>query len=276
MATAADNRDRSHTSPPASPVSASNPLMNTITDIATLTKRNLIRYFRIPELLIFSSFQPIMFLLLFNYVFGGAIAGPTGGSYINFLLPGIAVQTVLFGTTATAVGLADDLSKGMVDRFRSLPISRSAVLAGRTIADVVRNFLVVVLINIVGYMLGFRYTGGLLHGAAAMVLLLGFGFAFSWISATIGLFARDPETVQVAGFVWIFPLVFASSVFVPVDTMPGWLQAFSKHQPVTITVNAIRGLLLSGTTDYVVQTLMWAVGILLVFVPLAVWSYKRS
>jgi ABC transporter DrrB family efflux protein len=249
---------------------------NTFTDIITLTQRNLIRYIRIPQLLIFSSFQPIMFLLLFNYVFGGAIAGPSGESYINFLLPGIVVQTVLFGTTATSVGLAEDLSKGMIDRFRSLPISRSAVLAGRTLADVARNFLVVLLINVVGYMLGFRYTGGLLYGLFALVLLLFFGYAFSWISATIGLLAKDPETVQVVGFVWIFPLVFASSVFVPVQTMPGWLQNFAENQPVTITVNAIRSLLLRGSTDYVLQTLLWSAGILAVFVPLAIWSYKRS
>jgi len=251
-------------------------MSNSLTDIETLTKRNLIRYIRIPELLIFSSFQPIMFLLLFNYVFGGAIAGPTGQSYINFLLPGIVVQTVLFGTTATSVGLAEDLSKGMIDRFRSLPIARSAVLAGRTLADVFRNFLVVVLINAVGYLLGFRYTGGLLYGFAALVLLLFFGYAFSWISATVGLLAKDPETVQVVGFIWIFPLVFASSVFVPVETMPGWLQTFAENQPVTITVNAIRGLLLLGSTEYVGKTLLWAVGILAVFVPFAVWSYKRT
>jgi len=251
-------------------------MSNSLTDIETLTKRNLIRYIRIPELLIFSSFQPIMFLLLFNYVFGGAIAGPTGQSYINFLLPGIVVQTVLFGTTATSVGLAEDLSKGMIDRFRSLPIARSAVLAGRTLADVFRNFLVVVLINTVGYLLGFRYTGGLLYGFAALVLLLFFGYAFSWISATVGLLAKDPETVQVVGFIWIFPLVFASSVFVPVETMPGWLQTFAENQPVTITVNAIRGLLLLGSTEYVGKTLLWSVGILAVFVPFAVWSYKRT
>ncbi|MHB8859063.1 MAG: ABC transporter permease [Thermoleophilia bacterium] len=250
-------------------------LQNAVTDISMLTKRNLLRYVRIPALLVFSSFQPIMFLLLFNYVFGGAIGAQSGGNYINFLLPGIVVQTVLFGTTATAVGLSEDLSRGMVDRFRSLPITRSAVLAGRTLADVARNFLVVILINIVGYMLGFRYTGGMLHGLAALVLLLTFGFAFSWISATIGLMVKDPETVQVAGFVWIFPLVFASGVFVPTETMPSWLRAFAEHQPVTITVSALRSLLLEGSTANVGRTLLWAGGILLVFVPLAVWAYKR-
>ena len=249
---------------------------NAATDITVLTERNLLRYVRIPALLVFSSFQPIMFLLLFNYVFGGAIGAQSGGSYIQFLLPGIVVQTVLFGTTATAVGLSEDLSRGMVDRFRSLPITRSAVLAGRTLADLCRNFFVVILINIVGYMLGFRYEGGFMHGTGALVLLLVFGFAFSWISATIGLMIRDPETVQVAGFVWIFPLVFASGVFVPVETMPGWLQAFARNQPVTITVNALRSLLLQGSTAYVSRTLMWAAGILVVFVPFAVWAYKRT
>ncbi|MCL4474221.1 MAG: ABC transporter permease [Actinobacteria bacterium] len=250
-------------------------LRNAATDISMLTKRNLLRYVRIPALLVFSSFQPIMFLLLFNYVFGGAIGAQSGGSYISFLLPGIVVQTVLFGTTATAVGLSEDFSRGMVDRFRSLPITRSAVLAGRTLADVCRNFLVVILINIVGYMLGFRYSGGLQHGLAALVLLLMFGFAFSWISAVIGMMVKDPETVQVAGFIWIFPLVFASGVFVPTQTMPSWLRVFAEHQPVTITVNALRSLLLEGTTTDVGKTLLWTGGILAVFVPLSVWAYKR-
>jgi ABC transporter DrrB family efflux protein len=252
-------------------------LRNSAVDIYTLTWRNLLRYVRIPELLIFSSIQPIIFLLLFNYVFGGAIGVPPGtGSYLDFLLPGIVVQTVIFGTTATAVGLADDLSKGMIDRFRSLPIARSAVLAGRTLADLFRNLLVVLLINVVGFILGFRYTGGPGPALAALVVLLFFGFAFSWISATIGLSARDPETVNVVGFVWIFPLVFASSVFVPVETMPSWLRVFAEHQPVTACVNAVRSLVLSGTTDYTAESLLWSFGIILLFIPLAVWAYMRN
>jgi ABC-2 type transport system permease protein/oleandomycin transport system permease protein len=252
-------------------------LRNSAIDIYTLTWRNLLRYVRIPELLIFSSFQPIIFLLLFNYVFGGAIGVPPGtGSYLDFLLPGIVVQTVLFGTTATAVGLADDLSKGMIDRFRSLPIARSAVLAGRTLADLFRNLLVVLLINVVGLILGFRFEGGLGPALAALAVLLLFGFAFSWVSATIGLFSKDPETVNVVGFVWIFPLVFASSVFVPVQTMPAWLRVFAEHQPVTACVNSVRSLVLAGETDYLLQSLLWTAAILMVFVPFAVWAYIRG
>lgn len=249
---------------------------NNIFDVLMLTRRNLKRYIRIPQLLVFSTVQPVMFLLLFNYVFGGAISVSTGtGSYIEFLLPGILMQVALFGSTATSVGLADDLSKGMVDRFRSLPIARSAVLAGRTSADLMRNLFVVLLMVGVGTLLGFRFHGGFFHGVAALVLVLLFGYSFSWISATIGLTVRDPETVQVASFIWIFPLVFASGAFVPVQTMPSWLQDFAAHQPVTVTVDALRSLMLYGTTDYIGQALLWIAGILIVFILLAVRAYKR-
>lgn len=250
--------------------------VNNVSDTVMLTVRNLKRYTRIPQLMVFSTVQPVMFLLLFNYVFGGAIGLSTGTtSYIEFLLPGILMQVALFGSTATAVGLSDDLSKGMVDRFRSLPIARSAVLAGRTSADLLRNLFVVILMIIVGYILGFRFQGGFFHAIAAVALVLLIAFAFSWISATIGLSVRDPETVQVASFIWIFPLVFASGAFVPVQTMPTWLQQFAEHQPVTVTVNALRSLMLAGTTDYVDQALLWSFGILAIFISLAVWSYKR-
>ncbi|MHB1413512.1 MAG: ABC transporter permease [Thermoleophilia bacterium] len=252
-------------------------LRNNVSDVLTLVKRNLRRYERIPQLLVFSTIQPVMFLLLFNYVFGGAIGATTGtGNYIQFLLPGILMQVALFGSTATSVGLADDLSKGMVDRFRSLPIARSAVLAGRTGADLLRNTFVVLLMVAVGMVLGFRFQGGFAYGAGAMLLVLFFGYAFSWISATIGLTVHDPETVQVASFIWIFPLVFASGAFVPVATMPGWLQPFAEHQPVTVTVNAVRSMMLEGAPGDLGQALIWIAGILIVFISLAVWAYKRS
>ena len=247
-----------------------------ITDALTVTKRNLVTYTRLPQLLVFSTIQPVMFVLLFAYVFGGAIATP-GGDYIQFLIPGIMVQTVAFGSTQTGVGLADDLGKGIIDRFRSLPMARSAVLAGRTISDSARNLFVLLLMLGVGTAIGFRVQTNILAAAAALAVALFFGFAFSWISATIGMSVRNVETAQVSGFVWIFPLVFASSIFVPTDTMPGWLQAFAEHQPITYTVNALRSLLLGGeTTRHVLGSLAWSVGVLTVFMPLAVRKYRQN
>ena len=253
-----------------------NKIFWTISDIFVMTKRNLMQYTRLPQLLIFSTIQPVMFLLLFAFVFGGAISTP-GASYINYLIPGIIVQTVIFGSMQTGVGLAADLSKGMIDRFRSLPMARSAVLAGRTISDMARNVFVVCLMTGVGYLIGFRFQGSILESLAAMALSVLFGFAFSWISATIGLLVKEIETAQVAGFVWVFPLVFASSIFVPVPSMPSWLQAFAKHSPITVTVDAVRALSLDlplGSNLW--QSLLWMVGILLVFVPLAVHRYRKS
>lgn len=247
-----------------------------VKDILALTKRNLLRYSRVPQLLVFSTIQPVMFVLLFAYVFGGAISVPSG-SYIDFLIPGILVQTVVFGSTQTGVGLAEDLSRGMVDRFRSLPMARSAVLAGRTLSDMARNLFVVLLMLGVGTLIGFRFHAGFLSAAAAVLLVVAFGFAFSWISALIGLAIKDVETTQVAGFVWVFPLVFASSMFVPVETMPGWLQGFARVNPVSNCVDAMRALSLGGpVTTEVLQAVAWIAAILVVFVPLAVARYRRS
>jgi len=249
----------------------------TFSDIGVMTKRNMMSYVRLPQLLVFSTIQPVMFLLLFAYVFGGAINTP-GTDYINFLIPGIIVQTVIFGSTMTGVGLASDLSKGMIDRFRSLPMARSAVLAGRTISDTIRNIFVVLLMTGVGYIIGFRFQGGFLHALEALAITVLFGFAFSWISATIGLLVREVETAQVAGFVWVFPLVFASSIFVPVESMPAWLEAFAKHSPITVTVNTVRALTLGhsvNSSDFW-QTLAWIAGMLIVFIPLAVYRYRKS
>jgi ABC-2 type transport system permease protein len=217
-----------------------------------------------------------MFVLLFAFVFGGAIQVP-GVSYIDFLMPGIFVQAVTFGATTTGVGLADDLSRGMIERFRSLPMARSAVLTGRTFADMVRNGFVVLLMASVGYLIGFRVATGVGRALAALALVVSFGLAFSWISATIGMSVKDPEAAQASSFVWVFPLVFASSAFVPVETMPGWLQSFAAINPITVTVDALRGLLLGGeVTRPLVQSLGWIAGLLGVFVPLGVHRYRRS
>lgn len=247
----------------------------TISDIIAMTWRNLLRYLRLPQLVVFSTIQPVMFVLLFAFVFGGAIKTP-GINYINYLLPGILVQTVLFGAMMTGIGLADDVSRGMIERFRSLPIARSAVLAGRTISDMCRNIFVLLLMSGVGYLIGFRYQNGLFNFLAGLGLTLLFSFAFSWISATIGLAVKNVETAQSAGFIWVFPLAFISSIFVPVKSMPDWLQHFAKFNPITVTVDATRALALGGPAgDSAWKALAWIAGILLVFIPLAVNRYRK-
>ena len=244
---------------------------------AAMAKRNLIGVYRNPEALLDVTLQPIIFILLFTYVFGGAIQVPGVEHYIDFLMAGILVQTVIFGSTQTGVALAEDMSRGMIDRFRSLPMARSAVLAGRTLSDTVRNLFVVCLMLVVGILVGFRFHAGFVPALGAVALALAFGLAFSWISAFIGLSVRDVESAQAAGFVWVFPLVFASSAFVPVASMPGWLQAFARVNPVTVTVNALRALTLGGPiTKPLLQSLAWIAAILLVFVPLAVNRYRRA
>lgn len=254
-------------------------MLFTLRDILTIVRRNLTRLIRTPQLLFFSSIQPIMFLLLFNYVFGGAVtrSGTGTESYINFLLPGILTQTAIFGSMQTGVGMADDLNKGVIDRFRSLPMSRAAVVAGRTLADASRNVMVLIIMLGVGELIGFRFHNGLLYGWLALVVALVFGFAFSWISLTIGLLVRDPETAQTSGFIWIFPLVFASSVFVPTQTMPDWLKSFADNQPITQTVNALRFLTEGiGTSASVWHAMYWIVGIIVVFIPIAVTIYRKT
>ena len=246
-----------------------------LADGLVLAKRNLVQIPRIPELLIFATIQPVMFVLLFRYVFGGAI-DVGSQSYVNYLMAGIFAQTVAFGSMTTGIGLAEDLSRGLIDRFRSLPMARSAVLVGRTFADLVRNMFVVAVMLAVGLLVGFRPGGGATGWVAAIGLLLLLSFAFSWIAATIGLLVRNVEAVQPASFVWLFPLTFASSAFVPTSSMPGWLRAFAERQPITQVVDAVRGFLLDepvGSAGW--QALTWCVGILLVFVPLAVSLYRR-
>jgi ABC transporter DrrB family efflux protein len=247
----------------------------TFADALVLAKRHLIQIPRIPEELIFATIQPIMFVLLFRYVFGGAIA-VSGTTYVNFLMAGIFVQTVIFGSTTTGIGLATDLQRGLVDRFRSLPMAKSAVLTGRTLADLIRNTFVVIVMWIVGLLVGFQPQGNVLFWLAAVGILLLTSFAFSWISATIGLAVRSVEAAQSAGFIWLFPLTFASSAFVPTQSMPTWLRTFAEHQPVTLIINAVRGLLLNHPDASTIwQAIAWCVGILVVFIPLAVWAYGR-
>jgi ABC transporter DrrB family efflux protein len=247
-----------------------------ITDTAVVTVRNLRHFVRQPDLLTFSTIQPVLFVLLFVYVFGGAVSRslPHGAAYVDFLLPGIFVQSVTFGASQTAVGLSEDLTRGVVDRFRSMPMARSAVLAGRTAADLVRNILVIGLMIAVVYLVGFRFTGGV-AGAVACIAVAAFGFALSWIFAFVALTVRGAEAAQTAGFVVIFPLVFASSVFVPVATMPDWLQAFAKINPVTVTANAARSFALYGTPASLGAAAAWIGGLLAVFIPLSLWRYRR-
>jgi ABC-2 type transport system permease protein len=247
-----------------------------VADTFTVVRRNLIVYTRIPEFLFFSTVQPIMFVLLFRYVFGGAIHAPGGGPYVDYLMAGIFVQSVAFGSISTAVGLSEDLQKGLLERFRALPMARSAVLTGRTTADLVRNVFVVGVITGVGYAVGFRIGAGVLAFVAAIALILLFAYAMSWGFAVIGLSAPNSETAQVMAFPILFPLVFASPAFVGVNTMPGWLRAFATHQPIGVVVTATRALMEGGpTATPVFQALVWCAGLLVVFVPFAVRQYRR-
>jgi ABC-2 type transport system permease protein len=245
-------------------------------DAATLTWRNLLAYTRVPQLLVFSTVQPIMFVLLFRYVFGGAIpvAGIPGG-YVAFLMPGIFVQTVCFGAVSTGVGLAEDLHKGLIERFRSLPMARSAVLAGRTLADLCRNVFVVLLMTVVGVAVGFRTAQGFFHFVGGILLVLLFSYALSWGFAVVGINARNAETAQAMAFPLLFPLTFASSAFVQVKTMPGWLQAYARNQPVTVVVDACRHLMI-GTPGSVPRALAWSLALLALFAPLAIRKYRRA
>ena len=248
------------------------------TDIAVVTMRNLRHFWRQPDLLVFSTIQPIMFVVLFVYVFGGAVglALPPGVSYVDYLLPGIFVQSVTFRASNTAVGLSEDLRRGVIDRFRSMPMARLAVLLGRTTADLVRNILIIGLMIGVGYLVGFRFEAGVLPALACVALVAAFGFALSWIFAFVSLVVRGAETAQTAGFVLLFPLVFASSVFVPVASMPGWLQPIAKASPVSLTANAARTFALDGgVPGSLGGSLAWIAGILALFVPLSVWRYRR-
>jgi ABC transporter DrrB family efflux protein len=247
-------------------------------DTWTVTKRNMRHFVRQPRLLVFSTIQPVMFVVLFAFVFDGVVgtALPEGVSYINFLLPGIFVQSAAFRVTQTAVGLAEDLERGVVDRFRSMPMARSAVLGGRTAADLLRSLAVILLMIGVGYLIGFRFQVGVAASIGAILVVALFGYALSWIFTYLALVVPGAEAVQAAGFVAIFPIVFASSVFVPVETMPDWLQTIVTYNPVTLAADATRALSIGGPTLFpAVGTIAMSLLIMLVFIPISVGRYRR-
>jgi ABC-2 type transport system permease protein/oleandomycin transport system permease protein len=255
------------------------PPFGAVRDTLAIAWRNLTAYRRVPQLVVFSTIQPVIFVLMFRYVFAGAVSAslPHGVSYVDFLMPGIFTQTVVFGSMGSAVGLATDLKSGLLERFHALPMARSAVLAGRTLADTARNVFVAALMVAVGYAVGFRFHSGVVADVGAMLLVLLFGYCLSWIFAGLGLAVGDPETAQAAAFPILAPLVFASSAFVPVNSMPRWLQAFANHQPVSLTASSVRDLILGTPVGHDLwQALAWFAGILLVFAPLGVARYRRA
>jgi ABC transporter DrrB family efflux protein len=257
-----------------------------LADGAVMTKRNLLKITRLPDLLVFSTVQPIMFVLLFAYIFGSAVVIP-GMSYREFLIPGIFVQTVIFGATITGAGLADDIKKGIIERFRSLPISSSAVLVGRTTSDLLNNLLVVLIMAGTGLLVGWRIRSSVLEALAGFAVLLGFAYAFSWVMATVGLSVKSVEVVQNASFIVIFPLTFIANTFVPTDNFPAALKAFANWNPVSALTQAVRELF--GNTNpalpapeawplqnAILVSVTWIVVILAIFIPLAISRYKKA
>jgi ABC-2 type transport system permease protein len=260
-------------------------------DGMVVMRRNLLQLSRIPTVLVFELVQPIMFVLLFRFVFAGNIITPAGMTYVMYLMPGIFVQNAIFGSTTTAIGLAEDMKKGIVDRFRSLPMARSAVLVGRTTSDLAKNLILVLLVIGVGYLVGFRFHNGPVGAIAMILVVLAVGFVFSWISATVGLAIKEVEGVQAALFTGIFPIVFISSALVPVQGMISWIQPVAERNPVTIWANCARVLALGNValpTDRATHTIptttlgglllwsaIWIVGLLVVFVPVAIRMYRR-
>jgi ABC-2 type transport system permease protein/oleandomycin transport system permease protein len=246
-----------------------------ISDTLVLAKRSLLRIPRQPDLLVGFTVQPILFVLLFVYVFGGAIQTP-GLDYVDFLMPGIMVQSIAFGGFVTALGLSEDLKKGLMDRFRSLPMTRSALLTGRTLGDVVTNAFQLAVMFAVGFAVGFNFSSSFLEVVAGIALLLLIGYAFSWVFAFIGLMASSPEAANAYGFTILFPLTFVSSAFVPVASMPSWLQPIAENNPFTYMVNAVRALFLGiPAGNDVWLAAVWTLGIIAVFAPLAAWRYHR-
>ena len=247
-----------------------------VTDTLVIAERNLVRLPRAPDLLLAFTVQPIMFVLLFRYVFGGAIQTP-GYSYVDFLIPGIIVQNIAFGGFVTALGLNEDVHKGLIDRFRSLPMARPAVLAGRTTADIVTNTLSMTVLLITGVIIGFSFHTDFLHAIAGVGLLLLFGYAFSWVFAFLGLLVSSPEAANSVGFIAVFPLTFISSAFVPVASMPEPLKSFAMVNPFTYVVDAMRSLWLGAPAgNYVWGAVVWSLVILAVFAPLAVARYRKA
>ena len=248
-----------------------------VSDTLAIAQRNLVIWLRVPTYLVFTLFQPVMFVLLFRYVFGGAIPVHVPGGYVSFLMPGIIAQSAAFATFATAIALVQELKIGMIDRLRSMPTARSAVLCGRLVADTVRMFLTILIIVGVGYAVGFRFQNGFVPAVAMVLLATVFGLAICCVAAFTGLAIRDEQSVQAFGLVWLFPLTFISSAFVPISTMPGGLQAFANNQPVTYVVDAMRALALGGP----VAAPLWKsaaclAAVFIVFIPLSVRAYKRA
>ncbi len=264
------------------PTGVSARLSQALSDGLLLSRRSLITLTRVPTVFIFELVQPIMFVLLFRFIYANQFAHLPPGTYVQFLMPGIFVQNALFQSTNTAIGLAEDLKSGMMDRFRSLPMVRSAVLAGRTTADVLKNSLLLAIVIGIGYLVGFSFQNGFLNAVGVFVLVIAVGFAFSWISACIGLALKQVEAVQAASFTWIFPVVFVSSAFVPVAGMATFLQPIARANPVTVWCNLAR-YLSNGPTGVPTDTLealvwksvLWIVGILLVFAPIAIRLYRK-
>jgi ABC transporter DrrB family efflux protein len=247
-----------------------------VSDTMVIAERNLVRLPRAPDLLLAFTVQPIMFVLLFVYVFGGAVRTP-GYDYVDFLIPGIIVQNIAFGGFVTALGLNEDLHKGLIDRFRSLPMARSAVLAGRTLSDVVTNMLSIAVLLATGLVIGFTFNASLVEIVAGIGLLLLFGYAFSWVFALLGLVVSSPEAANSLGFIAVFPLTFISSAFVPVDSMPGALQWFAEINPFTIVVDAMRSLWIGAPAgNNVWGAVVWSIVLIAIFAPLAVSRYRRT
>jgi ABC-2 type transport system permease protein len=260
--------------------------LKALTDGAIVAKRNLIKIKRVPDLLVFTTMSPIMFILLFAYVFGSQIKVP-GLSYREFLIPGIFVQTVIFGATITGAGMADDMQKGIIDRFRSLPMSRSAVLVGRTTSDVLNNVITIVIMSATGLLIGWRIRSSVGEAIGGFLLLLAFAYAISWVMALVGLIVPSPEVVNNASFMLIFPLTFIANTFVPTNNFPSVLRAIANWNPVSTVTEAARELFGNTSTKFpppdvwslqhpVIYTLLWIVALLVVFVPLSVRQYKRA
>jgi ABC transporter DrrB family efflux protein len=270
------------TAPPATaPSDSPSPLTQArwaVRDTLTITRRNLLVWMRVPAYLVFTVIQPVMFVLLFRYVFGGAIKVPGSDiNYVDFLMPGIIGQTAAFATFGTAIALAQELKKGVIDRLRAMPMARSAVLTGRLVADTARMFVTIVIVVGVGYAVSFRFQNGVVPAILMVVLATVFGLAICCIAAYTGLAIGDEESVQAFGLIWLFPITFLSSAFVPIQTMPGWLQAFANNQPVTYVIDTMRALALGGPIEANLwKSIASLAGIFLVFVPLAVRAYKRA
>jgi ABC transporter DrrB family efflux protein len=251
------------------------------TDALTIARRNLLVWMRVPAYIVFTIIQPIMFVLMFRYVFGGAIPVNIPGGYVQYLMPGILGQTAAFACFGTAIALAQELQKGVIDRLRSMPMARSGVLVGRLVADTIRIIITILVIVGVGYAVGFRFTNGVVPAIGMVLLAIVFALAFCCIAAFTGLAIGDEESVQAFGLIWLFPLTFVSSAFVPIESMPGWLQAFANNQPVTYTINAMRALAIGPAAHQplgpnLVKSLAWLAGIFIVFIPLSVRAYKRA